>query len=296
MLVTLLGWTLLLFLLAVVLFNLVLNVPERLYPPLTDQQLDRQGVTNGKERIDLIREQNKLQNEARTTLLQGLAGGALLLGGYFTWRQVQVSRRQASVAEYGQITERYSRAIDQLGNKEKAADVAVGGVYALERLALDFPRDRNPIGDVLTTYVRGHAPWPPQRKDQPAADTPISEIAELRVRAPDVQAALTVLARGMFASGLTRGPIRLEGTDLRRADLSVANFPRAQLDGSNFQGANCRSANLATANLRNADFRGANLQDAILDGANLHGADLRGANLQGVHVTDQTRWPDGWTH
>jgi hypothetical protein len=34
-----------------------------------------------------------LQNEAGATLLQGLAGGVLLLGAYFTWRQLQLSRQ-----------------------------------------------------------------------------------------------------------------------------------------------------------------------------------------------------------
>jgi hypothetical protein len=41
----------------------------------------------------------KAQNEVRTTLLQGLAGMVLLVGAYFTWRQLHTARE-------GQITER----------------------------------------------------------------------------------------------------------------------------------------------------------------------------------------------
>jgi hypothetical protein len=37
-------------------------------------------------------------------------------------------------------------------------DVTVGGIYALERIARDSPDDRAAIGEVLTAYVRGHAP------------------------------------------------------------------------------------------------------------------------------------------
>jgi hypothetical protein len=38
----------------------------------------------------------------RTTLLQGVGGAAVLVGAYFTWRQLQTSRE-------GQITERFTR-------------------------------------------------------------------------------------------------------------------------------------------------------------------------------------------
>jgi hypothetical protein len=75
------GWVLAALAVVVVLLSVVLLGPRLRYPPL-----DRQGVTSGKDRIDLKREQGKLQNDARATLLQALAGGALLLGAYFTWR------------------------------------------------------------------------------------------------------------------------------------------------------------------------------------------------------------------
>ena len=44
-------------------------------------------------------------------LAQILAGTALLSGRYFTWRTLQVNRE-------GQITERFTRAIDQLGKTD----------------------------------------------------------------------------------------------------------------------------------------------------------------------------------
>ena len=47
-------------------------------------------------------------NAIRSTLLQGLAGLAVLVGVFFTWRQIQVNRQ-------GQVTDRYTRAIEQLG-------------------------------------------------------------------------------------------------------------------------------------------------------------------------------------
>jgi hypothetical protein len=61
-------------------------------------------------------------NAIRSTLMQGLAGLALLVGVFFTWRQIQVSRQ-------GQVTDRYTKAVDQLG--QAGLEVKVGGIYAL---------------------------------------------------------------------------------------------------------------------------------------------------------------------
>jgi hypothetical protein len=273
----------------------VLVGPRLLYPPLSDRELDRQGVTNGKDRIELKREQGKLQNDARATLLQALAGGALLLGAYFTWRQVQTGRQQVHLTEQGQITERFTRAIDHLGSDQ--LDVRLGGIYALERIAHDSPDDRATIAEVLTAYLRGHAPWPPRLKGQPSGATPITEVPFLRLRAPDVQAALTVLGRGHFANpDPAAPPLDLADTDLRRAYLAradlrrarlySANLRRAHFDDVNLQGATLTRADLQEAHLLNADLQGAalreaNLQDANLSGAKLQGADLSHANLQG---------------
>jgi Pentapeptide repeats (8 copies) len=292
------GWALLALAVAVVLVGVVLVGPRLLYPPLSDRELDRQGVTGGRDRIELQREQGRLQNDARATLLQALAGGALLLGAYLTWRQVQTGRQQVHLAEQGQITERFTRAIDQLGSEH--LDVRLGGIYALERIARDSPGDRSTIGEVLTAYIRGHAPWPPRRDGQPPADAAIEEVAFLRLRAPDVQAALTVLGRGRFAAPDPEAPrLDLSDTDLRRAYLSRADLRgarlygaalrKARLEDTDLRGAtltraNLQEAHLVAADLQDAGLRDADLQDADLTGANLGGADLRYANLQGTKL------------
>jgi hypothetical protein len=98
--------------------------------------------------FDKPSEELEAQNDVRTTLLQALAGGVLVLGAYFTWRQLRVTRE-------GQITDRYTKAVDQLGGQH--LDVRVGGIYALERIARDSPPDRATLEEVLTAYLRGHA-------------------------------------------------------------------------------------------------------------------------------------------
>jgi hypothetical protein len=292
------GWALAALAVVAVLVGVVLVGPRLLYPPLTDRELDRQGVTGGKDRIELKREQGQLQNDARTTLLQALAGGALLLGAYFTWRQVQTGRQQVHLAEQGQITERFTRAIDQLGSDH--LDVRLGGIYALERIARDSPGDRATIGEVLTAYIRGHAPWPPRLPDQPPIEAAIETVAFLRLRAPDVQAALTVLGRGRFADPDPDAPaLDLSDTDLRRAYLRGADLRRARLYAADlrrahFEDTDLRGATLTRAYLQEAHLPGASLQDATLyrtdlrdadlTGAIMAGADLRHANLQGTKL------------
>jgi hypothetical protein len=100
-------------------------------------------------------------NDIRGTLLQGIGGTVILLGAYFTYRQLQT-------AQQGQVTERFTRAIDQLGHAE--LDVRLGGIYALERIANDSLDDRATIAEVLTAFVRSHAPWPPSLPGQYVAD------------------------------------------------------------------------------------------------------------------------------
>jgi uncharacterized protein YjbI with pentapeptide repeats len=196
------------------------------------------------------------------------------------------------ISREGQVTERFTRAVDQLGSEH--LDVRLGGLYALERIARDSPGDRRTIAEVLTAYIRQRAPWPPTQPGQYRADWPLRQQLDLRTRAPDVQSALTVLGRGPYpkpASHEAASAHRLDlrEVDLRKADLDSANLAGAWLDSANLAGAWLGEANLQRvwlrrANLQRADFVKANLQRAWLGEANLQGAGLVKANLQVAHL------------
>jgi hypothetical protein len=125
-------------------------------------------------------------------------------------------KKEFRIAQQGQITERFTRAIDQLGHAQ--LDVQLGGIYALERIARDSPADRATIGEVLTAFVRTHAPWPPRLPGQYVATAPMNQVPELQVRTADLQASLTVLGRGGFARSTGRGDrLDLHAVDLRHA-------------------------------------------------------------------------------
>src|SRR5829696_2449684 len=107
------------------------------------------------------KERPALVNEYRRTWAQIIGGFGLLLGLYFTWRRVEISQDQ-------QVTERFTRAIDQLGATDDTTskprlEVRLGGIYALERIAWDSPkRDYSTVMEVLTAYVRENTPQAPE--------------------------------------------------------------------------------------------------------------------------------------
>jgi Pentapeptide repeats (8 copies) len=300
-----------------VMAAIVVVAPRLLFPPLSAAAL--RGVTNAAQRVELRQAQSQLENNARATLLQGLGGLLVIAGVIATWRQIQVNRD-------GQITERFTRAIDQLGSDKP--DVRIGGIYALERIARNSPTDQPAVTDVLTEFVRSHAPWvtrtPGSPDPHPTASVDMTT-PWLRDRAPDAQAALNVLGRRRTAPDDDR--LDLGRVDLRRAYLSRAQLPgivmrnanlaRARMRGINLQGArleytDLRQAFLEEANLTrailerayldNAELRGASLRDADLTGCSLRNADVRGADLRGaifdktdlgnVLADAATIWPD----
>lgn len=64
------------------------------------------------------------------------------------------------LTEQGQITERFTRAIDQLGKAdegEKNLETRLGGIYVLAQISRGFENYYSAIIDVLTAYVREDA-------------------------------------------------------------------------------------------------------------------------------------------
>jgi hypothetical protein len=219
---------------------------------------------------DLAREQLlKARNDIRTAGIQIVGGTALLAGLVFTNRTLGLNQQ-------GQITDRFTKATDQLGSDK--LDIRLGGIYSMERIARDSKNDQGPVMEVLTAFVRDHVPTTPTS----TASTGTTSTAGVRPAVPtDVQAVLTVVGR----RNVLNDPDGYQ-PDLSGADLSGANLIGAYLGGANLSGAYLRFAVLLGANLRFADLGGANLGGANLSGANLGGANLGGANLGGAYLSD----------
>lgn len=237
----------------------------------------------------------------RTALLAMLAGAVAIVGVVYTVKTFRLNLQ-------GQLTDRFTRAIDQLGSPQ--IDVRLGGIYALSRIAGESAADHEPIMEILAGYLREHAPRLPPHVAAPQSRAPESGREQQRpgdatrpvreLTSPtDVQAALSVIARHTHSDDRTR-PFDLASVDLRGCDfhgaalagvdLSLADLSGARLAGVDLTAANLSEANLAGAilthaNLADADLSGATLTEAMLADSVLNGAVLAGCDLAAADLT-----------
>ncbi|WP_214320216.1 pentapeptide repeat-containing protein [Nonomuraea sediminis] len=291
--------------------------------PLSQEEFD---ALPALDRAELHRAARDSRRELVATVLQfvtalGVLGGLLLTaqGLAQTAKSIEASREELGIARKGQLTDRFTRAVEQLG--AASVDVRVGGVYALEGIGRDAAEYRQTTVDVLATYVVGNG--------RPSGK---SEVAR------DVQTALTVLGRvhpaspksgwldlsharidGATLQGAYLAHSRMFGTSMKSANLIEADLSGSLLPFSHLSGAFLTEANLAKANFNLADMsraslwhadlrgtvflttdlRGADFTGAKLDGAYFKNADLRGAKglppvaelKKLVQWDEQTKWP-----
>ena len=114
-------------------------------------------------------DRRKLQLEMVKTFAEVLGGAFVLVTLLLGWQQVVSTQEQLEVARQGQITERFTRAVDQIGSAN--VTVRVGGIYALEGIARDSRQDRKAIMEVIASFLRQNAPVidPPDTRDWQAA-------------------------------------------------------------------------------------------------------------------------------
>jgi hypothetical protein len=233
----------------------------------------------------------ELENKIRATWFQAIAGLGLFVTAYSAWLNYQtsqqkletdkdnsekqlteirkkleldrkISKRNLKLADSKQITERFSKAVEQLGNEESIT-VRLGAIYSLERIAKNSKYDHWTIMEVLTAFVREKS----NDNRKPDSDIP-----------QDIQAALTVIGRRN-----TEYDLENEIINFRGANLNKANFSKAKLDKANFAEANLTRASFFEANLTEASFFRANLTEAFFYKANLTEAWFHKTNLTEAH-------------
>lgn len=238
-------------------------------------------LVNSRHMILTAKDQLDAEAGIRSSLIQVFGGAVLLAGLYFTARGFRLTRE-------GHITERYSKAIEQLGNAN--ADVRIGGIYALERIARDSEVDRETIIDVLTTFVREHT--------RSGHDTPSTAKVEA-----DVQAALTVIARrpkidsearrlDFYHSGLNDANFRsghFRGAMFYYSRLDSAHFAGAKLDHAGLSFCQATGAAFTTSSARGADFVNAKYTNGWFLEADLTNADFYGCDYPAPTLGDDTQ-------
>lgn len=223
-----------------------------------------------------------------------VAGVLLLIGVYQT-------QNRDRLGEQGQITDRFTKAIEQLGSEKLA--VRLGGIYALERIARDSERDHWPILEVLTAFIREGSPRRANGDDKPVPEDMKAAVAVVgrlascdepeedrridleNTNLPGIQLSSARLRNVSFSWGV------LDGAVLQLADMRGAWFVGTRLEGTNLvatnlQGAHLEQAVLDGAEASNAVLARADLRDASLKGVGLHGAHLSHAYLRKADLSD----------
>jgi len=278
-----------------------------------------------------IQEKIQYRNQALTTTAIVFLASAAMFNAYYAARRAQAMHKNAIAAEKNLeigiqnaklnqdrlVAERFMAAIAQLGHEK--IETRTGAIYALERVAQDFPNEHWTIMEILTAFVRENSQiqsmqgvqqqleYAPHfytsrqrsgaRPNRPHSDQNLhEEPPKLRT---DIQAALTVIGRRNSLEDPKDHKLDLRNTDIRRADLLGINLQEADLRGSDLSGADLRGSDLYQANLdgarlvgsilyeaklRKASLCGANLQRANLNRTDFCGANLRSANLSGASL------------
>jgi hypothetical protein len=262
------------------------------------------------------------ENEARKTLAQIIGGIGLVLGLYFTSLQLREAQLAASaneqIARDGQITDRYIKAVQQLGTTDaQNLPIRVGAIFSLERIARESKADYEPIMELLSAYVR-HRSGPPlsseQRnalknfrvtmpifdstylgaaidpeskrsyvvhweKDDPGPPHDVDQSWPNEPVPEDIQAAITVIGRRR---------LEYEDSPWHRINLRFANLRGLDLKGVHLEGADLEGANLQDADFSGSCLSGADLFDALMDTTHLERSDLRRADLSGAVLLNTT--------
>jgi hypothetical protein len=237
-------------------------------------------------------------NSAGTTLTAVAAVSALIFTGVSVGQangELHNRRKELQIAQEGQVTDRFTEAVGQLGNK--SLDVKLGGIYALQRIMQDSARDQPAVVNVLSAYVRTHGDKPKVKgeehpliaEDVMAATRVLSDRNSKRDQRAVIRwfGAYLALADFMEAHlpGADLRSVDLFGATLYKADLSDANFMSADLSQAVLFEADLSGASLQFATLRSTHFQDANLSRATLDGLDFSDSSLAGANLSHANLS-----------
>lgn len=243
-------------------------------------------------------------------------GIAALVGVGATLATIQHAGRQLTLAEKGHYTTRFNEATNNLGTGKK--DVAIGAIYAFDRIMHDSGRDQPGIIAVLTAYARENSPVPmtgtfaklsgripelrhdisavvrvlaarPRGKDaRQEVDLNYTDLHNLRLTAYNVDD----IKGGAKPEFLHLGPVNLNSTDLR-----FARIVKVDLDRSSLSSANLTCLLFTETTLTESDLRGATLDLANLlavkigdesdpdKGVSMSDARMRGATLTDVDLS-----------
>jgi hypothetical protein len=216
------------------------------------------------------------RNEFIRTILTGFGAAALLLQLRYTHKSTRAATRTLELSEQGQFTDRFFKAVEQLGRPE--LPLQLGALFALQRIAEDSRRDYRQVYLIIAAFVR-------MRTKLASEEQKTAPWSEGQKPTEEVQTALNILGakRFWFESDFY---IDLRGVDIRgatfvNADLRCVDFSDSNLSGVKFQG-----GSLERSRLLNTFANSVQINRTRLTYAQLIRANLTNAIIQQVMMKD----------
>ncbi|MDJ0728946.1 MAG: pentapeptide repeat-containing protein [Crocosphaera sp.] len=207
-------------------------------------------------------------------LATGFGGVAILSNVYYAAKRAtamektaQAAEKNVEVVQNSQITERFTKAVEQLGSDNLS--IRLGGIYALEKIAQDAPETYHwTIMEILCAFIRNH--------ELSISKKEIKQEKTIQ-KNRDLQAALMVIGRRNTKYDSEKSLLDLRGSNLSftQLDNDNYNFSKAVFYECNFTGIKWNKVHLQAAFLNYSD----------LTNALFYYCDLTGANLEAITIT-----------
>ena len=202
--------------------------------------------------------------------------------------QVDKSQQQVETAQQGLRNERYQKAAEMLGSA--VLSVRMAGIYALQRLAEEYPEEYHvQIMQLFCAFVRHPTE---DEKYEARLESETMDIAwrdnreglrDKPMLREDVEAIMQAIRKRSQCG------IALERKEEFILNLTKAKLPHINLIGADLSNANLWETNLFLAYLNKSKLIKANFFDADLAGAGLTDANISGALLSGVQGLTQVQ-------
>jgi uncharacterized protein YjbI with pentapeptide repeats len=299
--------------------NQIQTIDEKiaLISQLKENQISRKDLLQlKKESIGLKKDQANAENALYSNVFQILGGMAFFATAFFSWRNTQLAQQNLQVTEEKQVTERLSKALDQLESGNPT--IKLGAIYALRRISQESDKNFQFITEILSSFVQIPIENHSSKQSKPLeisreTQTALTIIGSLGSKKAQqrIDISHSMLVKASFR-GLAFEDINLEHSNLRQADLDGVDLSNANLTdvdlsdaymgSANFSGASLVRAKLdrintmfehevkqvifASAILRDADIHNAQLARANFTGSNLYSAKLQETNFREADFTN----------
>ena len=211
-----------------------------------------------KDVLSIEKDEVNAKNAVYANIIQALGSAFFFITAYLTWRNLIATEEKL-------ITERISKAVEQLGSEK--SQIVKGGIYSLERISQDSQKDYWTILEILTSFIRDKCHI---NKIQNQRDLTVEEIQQ-------IQEIITIIGRRNLENDKGRS-LNLSSVNLENLNLSHGNFTKVNFQSSIFTHADLTGANFTQANLTGANFTHADLTDSNLSSVN--------RNFEGVAHTN----------